>query len=88
MTHGAKIEVVRMHKSDNGSRIKAFCDLQFENDFIVKGFKVVQSDQGFFIGMPSEPSRNGSGKWFNTFMPLSDEVKTRIEETILSAYEE
>lgn len=86
MIQDAKIEVVRLYRFDNGKSVKAFCDLQFDDDYIVKGFKVVQGEEGLFVGMPSEAGKNG--KWFNTFMPLSNEVKNRLAEVIISAYEE
>jgi len=86
MTQETKIEVVRLHKPESGGAIKAFCDLQFDEDYIVKGFKVVEGKEGTFVGMPSEMSKGG--KWFNTFLPLSGDAKTRIEEAVISAYEE
>ncbi len=87
MTQDGKIEVVRMHRSENGGRIRAYCDLQFGSAFVVTGFKVVTNDanDGFFIGMPSEPSKNG--KWYQTFHTVSDEMKNNIEGAIMAAYE-
>ncbi len=86
MTQDTKIEVVRLYRSENGSAIKAFCDIQFDNDYIVKGFKVVQGSEGLFVGTPSEVGKNG--KWYNTFLILSDEAKNRIQQAVLTAYEE
>jgi stage V sporulation protein G len=75
-----------MFRLDNGSSIKAFCDIQIDNDYIVKGFKVVEGKEGMFVGMPSEVGK--SGKWFSTFHPLSDDVRNRIEQAVMTAYEE
>ena len=86
MTQDDRLEVVRMFRSENDSPIKAFCDIQFSDDFIVKGFKIVQGKEGLFVGMPSEPGKNG--KWYGTFVPISDEVKARIQEAVITAYEE
>ena len=80
-----KIEVVRMHLIDSDSPVKAYCDLQFGDDFVMKGFTVKQGKDGLYIGLPFEEGKNG--KWFNTFMPLSDEFKTAIENAIIEAYD-
>ena len=85
MTQDTKIEVVRLHRLDNGGAIKAFCDIQIDNDYVVKGFKVVDGKEGLFVSMPSEVGK--TGRWFNTFEPLSDDVKNRIEEAVIAAYE-
>ena len=81
-----KIEVIRIHRFDNDGPIKAFCDVQFNEEFIVKGFKVVEGNEGLFIGYPSQVS--SSGKWFNTFMPIDPDFKTRLEKVVIQAYEE
>lgn len=81
-----KIEVVRIIRLDNGGPLKAFCDLQFGDDFVMKAFKVVEGKDGLFVGMPSEVGKNG--RWFNTFMPLNNEFKTAIENAIIEAYQQ
>ncbi len=86
MTQETKIEVVRLHRSENGGPVKAFCDVQFADDYIIKGFRVVQGKEGYFVGMPSEIGKNG--RWYNTFMTLSDDVKNRREGVVIAAYEE
>jgi len=80
-----KIEVICMHRLDNGGSLKAFADLQFDDAFVVKGFKVVEGKDGLFVGMPSEVGKNG--KWFDIFMPLTDEIKQDIEDALVQAYE-
>jgi stage V sporulation protein G len=80
-----KIEVVRLHRLDSGGSIKAFADIQFNNEFIIKGFRVVDGRDGLFIAMPCEINRNG--RFINTFEILTDEMKTQIEEAIINAYE-
>ncbi|MFH1753752.1 MAG: SpoVG family protein [Candidatus Omnitrophota bacterium] len=86
MTQDTKLEVVRLHRFENGGAVKAFCDIQFGEDYIIKGFKLVDGKQGMFVGMPSESGKDG--RWFSTFMPLTDDVKSRIEAAVVAAYEE
>ena len=84
MTQDTKIEVIRMHRFDNEGPVKAFCDIQIGEEYIVKGFRVVDGKEGPFVGMPSGIAK--TGKWFNTFTPLTADVKNRIETAIISAY--
>lgn len=86
MAQDTKIEVVRLHRLENGGLVKAFVDIQFDEDYVIKGFRIVEGKEGLFVGMPSEISKNG--KWFHTFHPLTDDVKNRIEEKVITAYEE
>ncbi|MBL7068504.1 MAG: septation protein SpoVG family protein [Candidatus Omnitrophica bacterium] len=86
MTQDTKIEVVRLHRFENDGPIKAFCDIQFDDDYIIKGFRVVEGKEGLFVGMPTEVGKNG--KWYSTFQPLTDDVKNRLQDTVIRAYEE
>ena len=86
MTQDSKIEVARIYRFENGGPVKAFCDIQFDEDYVVKGFRLVEGKDGLFVGMPSDVGKNG--RWYNTFLPLTDEVKNRIQNTIIAAYQE
>ena len=81
-----KIEVVRLFRFDNGGPIKAFCDLQIGDDYIIKGFRICEGKEGLFVGMPSGVGK--TGKWFHTFHPLTDKAKQAIEDAVMSAYNE
>ncbi len=86
MVDEIKLEVVRIHRLDNAGSVKAFCDLRLNDDYVIKGFKIVEGTDGLFVGMPSELSK--TGKWFNTFRPLSNDAKARLEEVVIGAYKE
>ncbi|HPM42672.1 MAG TPA: septation protein SpoVG family protein [Candidatus Omnitrophota bacterium] len=79
-----KISVSRIHKLDGAGATKAFCDLSVLGSLIIKGIRVVQSDKGLFVSMPREEGKDG--KWYNTVIPLSREVKDEIEKLVLEAY--
>jgi DNA-binding cell septation regulator SpoVG len=81
-----KIEVVRLFRFENDSPIRAFCDIQIGEEFIIKGFRVLKGQRKLFVGMPGQ--LNKYGKWYNTFMPINEDIKKRIEDVILSAYKE
>lgn len=80
-----KIELIRLHRLDSGGSIKALADIQINEEFVIKGFKIVEGREGLFVGMPAEVGRNG--RWIDTFVPLTDEIKAKIEKIIIQAYE-
>ena len=80
------VKIGKMRKIENGNKVKAFCDLIFGDLFLVKGFRVVQGEEGFFVGMPQQQSKQG--KWFNVFMPATNEIKEYIKDVVLQAYQE
>ena len=54
--------------------------------FLVKGFRIVDGENGLFVGMPQQ--RSMQGKWFNVFVPTTKEIGEYIKEVVLQAYKE
>ncbi len=79
------VEVLRLHRLNGESSLKAFCDVSFAGVFIVKGLKVVEGKNGLFVSMPSEQGKDG--KWYNTAHPLTKEFRESLNEVVLQAYE-
>lgn len=80
-----KIEVMGLRKLENG-KIKAFADLLFDDSYIVKGFRIVDGNEGRFVGFPQQLSKGG--KWFDIFLAVNDEIKEVISEKVLASYQE
>ncbi|MDI6758982.1 MAG: SpoVG family protein [Candidatus Omnitrophota bacterium] len=79
------LKVVRLHRFDGDSKLRAFVDVAL-GDFLVKGLRIVQGEKGLFLGMPQEKSKDG--KWYDTFMPLTEEARQDLWGVVLSAYKE
>ncbi len=79
-----KMEVARLHRMDGEGSLKAFCDINLCDSFVVKGLRVVEGKGGLFVSMPREQGKDG--KWYNTFMPLSKEVREELDKAVLEAY--
>ena len=80
-----EMEVADIRKINGDSKLKAFADLKIGGCVLVKGFSVVQGKNGVFVSMPSRASKDG--KWFETFTPLSEDVKEEISDCVLEAYD-
>ncbi len=77
--------VIRMAKGS--SKIRAFAVVTFDDDFTVNAFKVVEGEQGLFVGSPSQ--RGNDGKFYNTIRIKRDsEINSEITEQVLAKYDE
>ena len=85
MAEGLDLKVVRLHRFDGDSKLKAFVDLSI-GDFIVKGLRIMQGQKGLFLAMPQEKGKDG--KWYSSFYPATDEAKQNLSSIVLTAYEE
>ena len=85
MAEGFDLKVVRLHRFDSDSKTKAFVDVAI-GDFIVKGLRVVQGENGFFVDPPREKGKDG--KWYSSFYPATQEAKDSLSELVLAAYKE
>jgi len=61
----------------------AFLSLQIDN-FIIDGFKIVNSNNGRFLSYPREKGKDD--KWYNIVRPIDIIVKQEIENYVLSEY--
>jgi len=49
-----QISEIRIKLIENRSdRLKAFCSVTFDNDFVVRDLKIIEGTNGYFVAMPS-----------------------------------
>ena len=77
------MKIERMKKGDWG-KIKAFFDLQTEDGFTIKGFKMVEGTNGMFVGFPSQ--KNKDDEYHDTVWADKD-VKDQVTELAKREYE-
>ncbi|OGW75871.1 MAG: hypothetical protein A2Z72_04255 [Omnitrophica bacterium RBG_13_46_9] len=85
MSEILNVKVDKLVKLEGEGKVKAFCDLLFGELFLIKGFRVVEGEKGLFVGMPQQQSKQG--KWFNVFIPATDEIREYIKEVVLQNYQ-
>lgn len=81
----SNVQVVRLHRFEGESKIKAFVDIAI-GEFVVKGLRVVEGEKGIFLAMPQEKSKDG--KWYNIFYPKTKEAKQSLAELVLAEYKQ
>ena len=77
------MKIERMNKGSWG-KIKAFFDLQTEDGFTIKGFKLVEGTNGLFVGFPSQ---KGSDDEYHDTVWVEKEVREQVIELAKREYE-
>lgn len=80
-----QITDVRLRKVNSENRMKAVASVTFDNEFVIHDIKVIESQNGLFIAMPSRKTPNGEFK--DIAHPINAETRERIQASILEAYE-
>ncbi len=67
-------------------RLKGFANVTFDNAFVVRGMKIIEGNNGYFVAMPSRKRPDGSHQ--DIAHPVNAETRRMIEEKVLAAFEE
>ena len=76
------MKISRMNKGEWG-KIKAFFDLETEEGFTMKGFKLVEGSNGMFVGYPSQ---KGNDDEYNDTVWADKELKEKVIKLALEAF--
>jgi len=79
-----EITEVRITLRDE-EKLKAFANITFDNAFVIRGLKVINGNQGYFVSMPSRKRSDGTHQ--DIAHPVNNEMRKLIEEKVLQAYE-
>ena len=85
MDNSPDVKVVRLHRFEGDSKLKAFVDIAI-GDFVIKGFRIVEGKNGLFLGLPREKAKDG--KYYGAFFPVTDEARKNLSDVVLAAYQE
>lgn len=84
-----KITEVRVTKGDWG-KTKALANVTFDGCFVVTGIKVIEGNNGNFIGMPSRETKqkddNGRTIYKDICFPLSKDFREEITAAVLKEF--
>ncbi|TYQ14612.1 UNVERIFIED_CONTAM: stage V sporulation protein G [Acetivibrio alkalicellulosi] len=80
-----EITDVRIRKIDSEGKMKAVVSVTFDNEFVVHDIKVIESQNGLFIAMPSRKAPDGEFR--DIAHPINAETRGKIQNAILDKYE-
>jgi len=69
----------------NEERLKGFANVTFDNAFVVRGMKIIEGGNGFFVSMPSR--KRPDGTYQDVAHPVNRDMRRIIEESVLKAYQ-
>ena len=79
------IEVSRLYRLDSGKPLRAFVDVIFNAQVLVKGVRVVKNRDGdIFVSMPKQQGKDG--KWYESVRLLDDDSKQALQDVVLEAF--
>ena len=76
------MKISRMTKGE-WSKIRAFFDLETEDGFTLKGFKLVEGSNGLFVGFPSQKDKEGE---YNDTIFADKTLKQKVNQIALDYY--
>ena len=80
-----EITDVRVRKIDTEGKMKAVVSITFDNEFVVHDIKIIESQNGLFIAMPSRKTPDGEFK--DIAHPINAITREKIQKVILNKYE-
>ncbi|MDI9645942.1 MAG: SpoVG family protein [Archaeoglobales archaeon] len=82
----AEITEVRIYKVSGKGAVKAYASVSLDNEFVVKGIKVMEGEKGLWVSMPGKKGKDGNFQ--DVFHPTSKEAREKIVNAVLNAYKE
>lgn len=79
------MKISRMNPFEGSGKTVAFFDVETEEGFNMKGFTLVEGDNGLFIGAPREKGKDDK---FYDRVYVPRELKEQLTELAISAYNE
>ncbi len=67
-------------------RLKGFANVTFDHAFVVRGMKIIQGADAYFVAMPSR--KRPDGTYQDIAHPINREMRRELEKKILEAYDE
>ncbi|MFH0898606.1 MAG: septation regulator SpoVG [bacterium] len=78
-----EITEVKVYPANEG-KLKGYATMVFDSCFIVRDMKIIKSDKGLFVSMPSRRKKDGSFK--DIVHPLDAETRKKVEESVIKEY--
>ena len=78
------MKISRM-KVGSWGKLKAFFDVETQEGFVIKGFKIIDGINGYFVSMPSEKDKEG--EYNDTVMIFDKKLREKLKDLAINHYE-
>ena len=79
------ITEVKVVKIENNIRVKGIASITIDDSFVVHYIKILESEKGLFVAMPSR--RTPAGEFKDIAHPINAETREIIQKAVLNEYE-
>lgn len=76
---------VKVIKTEGNFRVKGIASITIDDSFVVHDIKILESEKGLFVAMPSR--RTPAGEFKNIAHPINAETREIIQKAVLNEYE-
>lgn len=66
--------------------IRATASVNLNDCFAIRGIRLLESEKGMYIGMPSYKA--GNGEYKDICFPVTAEFRKQLQEAVIEAYEQ
>jgi stage V sporulation protein G len=66
-------------------KLKAFASITFDDAFVIRGLKIINGKNGYFVSMPSRKRKDGT--YQDIAHPINNDMRKTLEDKVLDAYE-
>lgn len=80
-----KLDVTARPIEPKGNLV-GFASLRINDSFVIDDFKILQSEKGIFVGMPSKPDKTSKTGYRDTARPITKEFRAELTEAVTAAY--
>jgi len=77
---------VTAHPIEPKGNLLGFASVKFNDCFVVESFRILQGENGVFVGMPSKPDKGSTTGYRDTAKPITAEFRTELSGAIMTAY--
>ena len=82
-----KVDVYPFNEGAYIGRVKAIANIVLNDQIQVRGLRVMDGENGLFVGYPVDPFYKGEG-FRNIVFPITAELRHHIEKSVLEKYDE
>ena len=79
-----EITDIRIRKVEGNDKLRAYVTVAFDDEFAVHNIKVIESQNGLFIAMPSKASADGTYK--DIAHPINTSFREKLQKAILDRF--
>lgn len=80
-----EITDIRIRKIDAEGKMKAVVSVTFDNEFVIHDIKIIESQNGLFIAMPSR--KTPDGEFRDIAHPINTTAREKLQTAILASFE-